>query len=470
MDVRLLEFVEILRRNGIRVATDASIQAARALEALGFDEPGVVRAALRTTTCPRPTDRSLWEELFDLYWMGAARAADDGAPLETRLLEAGLTPDQVAALLAMLQALEGSLADTTRAALAGRGAAMARLLLAGALHPDARADMDRIRNVLQLGFYTERLLDRMGWSRVDDDLKRLREVIHGRLPMAQAAAAEKALQEALAEARRAARRHVEREYKKRNLRAQEDQRMRALAERSFYSLSADDIASMREVVRRLGRKLRGAVERRMRVRKRGRIDLRRTMRRALATGGVPVRLAHRLRRREKPEVVILCDISDSVRNVSRFMLQFVHTLQDLFARVRSYVFVADLGECTALFKAHEVDVAIDMALSGRVVSTYANSNFGRAFAQFAGEHLEAVTSRTTVLVIGDGRNNYNPAEGWALEAVRRRARRLVWLNPEDRLSWGFGDSEMRTYAPICSQVHVVQSLAGLERVVESLIL
>ena len=185
---------------------------------------------------------------------------------------------------------------------------------------------------------------------------------------------------------------------------------------------------------------------------------------------MPFRLVHKRRRIEKPRLVVLCDISDSVRHVSRFMLQFAYTLQELFSKVRSFVFVSDLGECTELFKQHEIQRAVDLAYSGGVVNVYANSNFGRAFRMFEQRFLDAVTPKTTVLVIGDARNNYNPPEAWALAAVKEKARRLLWLNPEPPGSWAFGDSAMREYEPYCDRVETVGNLAQLKRVVDTLVL
>ena len=177
----------------------------------------------------------------------------------------------------------------------------------------------------------------------------------------------------------------------------------------------------------------------------------------------------RKRRPERPEVVVLCDVSDSVRNASRMMLLFTHTLQALFARVRSFVFVSDVGEVTELFKESSVEQAIDLALAGKAISLHSNSNYGRALANFARDCLGGVGRRTTVMIIGDGRNNYNPANVWALEDIRRKCKRLLWICSEDRRSWGFGDSEMHAYAKPCHQVLVVQTLSELESVASKLV-
>jgi uncharacterized protein with von Willebrand factor type A (vWA) domain len=158
-----------------------------------------------------------------------------------------------------------------------------------------------------------------------------------------------------------------------------------------------------------------------------------------------------------------------VRNVSRFMLQFVYSVQDLYARVRSFIFVADLGEVTRLFEDNEIHSAIDLSLRGHIINIYAHSDFGRAFRSFHREYLASINKRTTVIVLGDARNNYNLPHEWVLREVRQRAKQVIWLNPESRLTWGFGDSEMDRYAPYCDLVEECRNLNQLYRVIDKLV-
>jgi uncharacterized protein with von Willebrand factor type A (vWA) domain len=302
------------------------------------------------------------------------------------------------------------------------------------------------------------------------DALRAAEAVGVADPSALAGALAAALIETRGLLRAAVRRYVSDEFERRNVEFMEQWRSAALADKPLAQLSEEEIAKLRDEVERLARKLRAMASLRRKVERRGRLDARRTLRRSLRSGGVPFELKHRRRRVERPRLVVLCDISDSVRNVSRFMLQFAYTLQDQFAQVRSFVFVADLGETTELFREHEIERAITLAYGGAVVNVFANSNFGRAFVTFLERFGDAVSTKTTVIVIGDGRNNYHPAEAWALSELRARAKRLLWLNPEPPLSWAFGDSAMREYEPHCDRVEVVSNLAGLKKVVDSLVL
>jgi uncharacterized protein with von Willebrand factor type A (vWA) domain len=167
--------------------------------------------------------------------------------------------------------------------------------------------------------------------------------------------------------------------------------------------------------------------------------------------------------------MVLCDVSDSVRNVSRFMLQFVYALQDLYSKVRSFIFVADIGEVTQLFAEYDANQALEEALHGNLINVYAHSDFGRAFRGFHRDHLAAVNKRTTVIILGDARNNYNLPHEWVLRDVQQRAKQVIWLNPENRMTWGFGDSEMDRYAPFCSIVEECRNLNQLYRVIDRLV-
>ena len=227
---------------------------------------------------------------------------------------------------------------------------------------------------------------------------------------------------------------------------------------------------MQEAVTRLAQRLRHVVAIKRARAKRGSFDLQRTLRKNLQFGGVPFDVQLERRKKHRPQIVVLCDVSDSVRNVSRFMLQFVYSLQDLYSKVRSFIFVSDIGEVTRLFDDNEINQAIDLSLRGDVINVFAHSDFGRAFKTFHRDSLSAVNGRTTVIILGDARNNYNLAHEWVLRDVQRRAKQVIWLNPESRATWGFGDSEMDRYMPFCDVVEECRNLNQLYRVVDRMVL
>jgi hypothetical protein len=277
----------------------------------------------------------------------------------------------------------------------------------------------------------------------------------------------RAMQDAL---RRAVRGFTELELDQQNHDYLERFRRESLAEKSFYNLTEEDIHKMREVVERLAQKLKSVISMRRRRERKGKFDLKHTMRRNLVHGGLPFELIFKQRRREKPKLVILCDISSSVSNVCRFMLQFTYSLQTAFTKIRSFVFVAELGEVTSLFRDNDVYNAIDQALDGgEVINPYTRSNFGMAFFTFWRDYLSAIDHRTTVVVIGDARNNYNDPRAWCLREVHKKARNVIWINPESPGAWGFGDSVMDKYLPHCDVAEECRNLKQLARMVDRLV-
>ena len=265
------------------------------------------------------------------------------------------------------------------------------------------------------------------------------------------------------------RRLVRGELEQRDVGQRDAARMQALSEKSFYYLSEDEIRRMKEAVTKLAERLKNVLAVKRRTARKGKFDVKDTLRKNLQYGGVPFKIRFDRRKRIKPQVLVLCDVSDSVRNVSRFMLQFVYSLQDLYSKVRSFIFVSDIGEITRLFEENEIHQAIDQAIRGNVINVYAHSDFGRAFRMFHRDHLAAITRHTTVIVLGDARNNYNLPHEWALKEIRQRAKQLIWLNPENRMTWGFGDSEMDRYLPYCDVVEECRNLNQLYRVVDRMV-
>jgi len=446
-DERLEDFVGLLRQNGLRISPAEVADAARAALLVGFAERGALRGALRATLVKRGQDAPVFDRLFEIYFTGLKDLVEG---LQGSLLDAleqegldELELERIAEQLAQLSPLAQALVQ-------GRTDQLARLLRQATLSVDFRG----LSSPLQRGFYARRLLQAAGGTAAERELQQLLQA----LPADAVELASKHVSRTLQALEEAARRVADREQRARD---PEQKSEKSLLHRSLASLTPDEVERMRAVVRRLAERLKTRLSRRRKVRRRGQLNVRRTLRKNLATGGEPFKLVFRARRPERPEIVVLCDVSDSVRNVSRLMLQFVYTLQELYARVRSFVFVSDIGEVTHLFKKMEVSAAVDLATAGKVINLAANSNYGHALKMFYTTYIGSITRRTTVIVIGDGRTNYNPPNAWVLGEIKRKCRRLIWLCPEEPHSWGFGDSEMPLYARHCHKVMSVRSVDDL---------
>jgi uncharacterized protein with von Willebrand factor type A (vWA) domain len=226
-------------------------------------------------------------------------------------------------------------------------------------------------------------------------------------------------------------------------------------------------AQLEESLRRLAHTLRGALTSRKRNTLRGRVHPARTMRRNMRYDGVPFRPVTVTRAEDKPRLVVLADVSLSVRATARFTLHLVHGLQSLFGQVRTFAFVDEPIEITELFQEHPLERALGLVFdglpAGGLLDVDANSDYGRAFEQLAEEHGAALNRRTTLLVLGDGRGNGNDPKLEVFEEITRRVRRTVWLTPEPRYSWRLGGCDLPEYAEFCDHVQVVADLAGLDR-------
>ncbi|MHB9857018.1 VWA domain-containing protein [Streptomyces sp. YIM S03343] len=224
---------------------------------------------------------------------------------------------------------------------------------------------------------------------------------------------------------------------------------------------------LEEALRRVGRTLRGALTSRKRESPRGRVHPARTMRRNMRYDGVPFRPVTVTRAEDRPRLVILADVSLSVRATARFTLHLVHGLQSLFGQVRSYAFVDEPTEITELFAEHPLEKALGLVFdglpAGGLLDTDATSDYGRTFELLLSEHAPALGRRTTLLVLGDGRGNGNAPRTEVFGEITRRVRQTVWLTPEPRYSWGLGACDLPRYAEHCDRVQVVADLAGLQR-------
>jgi uncharacterized protein len=233
------------------------------------------------------------------------------------------------------------------------------------------------------------------------------------------------------------------------------------------TLAEEHRAELEESLRRLVRSLHGAPRARRRVSAAGRVDGGRTMRASMRYDGIPFRPVTVSRVHDRPRLVVLVDVSLSVRATSRFTLHVVHGLQSLVAQVRSWAFVADVVETTDLLAEHQLEQAFGLVVAGLpaggVLDVDADSDYGSVFSTFLDEHATALTRRTTLVVLGDGRGNgHDPAVG-AFEEMTRRVRETVWLTPEPTYSWGLGRCDLPLYASFCDRVQVVRDLVGLER-------
>ncbi|MFI6849549.1 VWA domain-containing protein [Kitasatospora sp. NPDC050467] len=442
---RLTRLVRALRAHGLRIGPAETVDAAAVAGVLGLADREQLRAGLAAALLRSEGQRGVYDATFDLYFplgVGAPEAArDSSAENEAAAPEA--VRDQLRERLAAALAADDRAAQ---ARLAGEAvAAFGRFGVGSVPGSDGWSAHQTLGRLAP-----ETLLARV--------LAALREgAAADAAPGAPADVSDLLLADEIRRRIQGFRAMVGTEARRRvaELRGTERIAERAVAPSTdridFLAAGRDQLAELRRTVHPLARKLATRLAARRRRAARGRIDLRRTLRRSLSTGGVPLRPAYRLRRPARPEIVLVCDVSGSVAGFADFTMLLVRAMSDQFSKVRVFAFVNRTAEVTGLLAgsgdgADPAVLARRILTEAKVMGHHGNSDYGSALGEFAEHHLDAVGPRTSVLVLGDARNNHRDPNVPALRLIAARARRVYWLNPEQPALWGSGDSAALAYA------------------------
>ena len=447
---KLLGFCEELRGEGVAVGTSEILDAFAALEQAPWESRDDFREALAATIAKSQEDRRLFELLFDRWFFRAAeaeaieRGAGDGeAPPGTRH-EAAERLDIEELRERVRQAIvagdDGEMADLARLAIAAFGRQGEGSGVVG-------VDVQRIRRTLELSAGTPR--PREGAA-------------------ADGAAERPPIdREQLNRFERHLRRELERELIERT-ETLPPARPLAELDRALPSSPTQDLAAVHRAVAQMKRRL-ATLGHEQRGRRRGRtVDVRRTMRASLETGGVPLRLRYRPKRPRRPEIYVLCDVSTSVTSASVFFLSVLHALHDSFRKLRSFVFIERISEVTQVFE-HERDfaeIARRVSGEGGVADVSGYTDYGRVWLEFLAEISDDLDPRSTVIVLGDARTNGREPHAEVFARIAERAGRLFWLNPEPRLYWNYGDSVMAAYERHCDGAFECWTTRHLEAFVD----
>ena len=427
---KLLGFCEELRGEGVAVGTSEILDAFAALEQVPWQSQDDFREALATTIAKSQEDRRLFELLFERWFFRAAEAEaiereiGEGAEGERQEGAERLDIDELREQIrqAIVAGDDGEMRDLARLAIAAFGRQGEGSGVVG-------VDVQRIRRTLELTAGTQ---PRDG------------------------AAADGAAERPPIEREQLNRfeRHLRRELERQLIERTETlPPARPLAEldRALPTSPTQDLAAVHRAVSQMKRRL-ATLGHEQRGRKRAHtVDVRRTMRASLETGGVPMHLRYRPKRPRRPEIYVLCDVSTSVTSASVFFLSVLHALHDSFRKLRSFVFIERISEVTGIFE-HERDfreIAKRVSSEGGVADVSGYTDYGRVWLEFLTEISDDLDPRSTVIVLGDARTNGREPHAEVFAQVAERAGRLFWLNPEPKLYWNYGDSVMAAYERHC---------------------
>ena len=429
---RVVELGEELRAEGMQVGTSALLDAFAALDEVGWTDPELFREALAATLAKSPEDRRIFELVFERFFFRAAEAAaleadvreqDDDPNAGQQLGDAagGLDLEtlrrQIAA--AMRDGSDGQMRDLARLAIAAFGRQGEGSGVIG-------VDVQRIRRALGLRTEPQPQLPeddprRDGVPR--DQLRRFEQLLRRELERAQ----------------------IERQE------ALPPKRPLNELDRALPTGPLQDLASVHRVVAQLKRRLKTQGQEHRGHRRRMHVDVRRTMRASLETGGVPVVVKEKPVRPRRPEIFVLCDVSTSVTSASVFFLSVLHALHDAFRKMRSFVFIERVSEVTDVFARERDFKAVSEAIGkdAGVADISGYTDYGRVWSEFRALVEDELHPRATFIVLGDARTNGRDPRADTFAQIAARAGRTFWLNPEPRLYWNYGDSVISAYEEFC---------------------
>jgi uncharacterized protein with von Willebrand factor type A (vWA) domain len=429
-------FVGALREAGVPAGTSEVLDATRVVGAVDLLDRSQLRAGLAATLVKRPVHRPAFDTLFDLWWPVAV-----GEP----------TADPAAGPVTDPDELRDDLRDELRALLLAGDDDELRRFARRAVALLGRAETQPGRQ----SWFAYRVLRALS---ADTLIASLLEALLAGEP--RGGLAEQVARQTLRERISALQAYVDAEVRRRVAEERDRDQVARTALRplvdqvDFLRAQREDLAAMRRTVHPLARRLAARLAARRRLGRDGRLDIRRTVRASLGTGGVPLVTHHRPRRPHKPELVVLCDVSGSVAGFAHFTLMLTAALREQFARVRAFAFVDTCDEVTRLFApgADLADAVTRLSSEADLVWYDGHSDYGHALAVFSERWPDAVGPKTSLLVLGDGRTNYRDPGLPLLKSLVGKSRHAYWLNPEPRRQWGSGDSAAIRYGEIVEMV------------------
>ena len=428
---RLVEFVGALRLKGMPAGTSETVDAAAIVDVLGLTNREQLREGLAAALVRRGGQRDVFDPTFDIYF-----PAGVGSREATRGQDDEVTAESLReALLAAMAAND----DQAIGRIAGMAVdALGQVPEGGssATGYSAYQTLDRIQPQTLIAEALARMGDGDGFANrvARDELRRRVGDFRNRV------------------ATEARRRTAE-------LRGRDRVTKHAVRPSSgqvnFLTADQKQLAELRRTIQPLSRKLATRLAARRRRNNRGTIDIRRTVRRSLTTGGVPMRPAYAKRHPGRPELVLLCDVSGSVAGFANFTMLLVQALHTQFSRVRVFAFINAMDEVTDILSDHNrhgTNLTQRIANEAAITKWHTSSDYGEAFGDFAQKYLDALNPRTSVLILGDARNNNQDPNMGALHEIMGRAKHAYWLNPEYSSRWSTGDSDALDYAEIIDMV------------------
>ncbi|NKB58951.1 MAG: VWA domain-containing protein [Alphaproteobacteria bacterium] len=440
MQETLENFLRALRSMEVRVSPAEAIDAHCTVDSVGYGDRTLLKDALCVALAKTEEEVERFDDCFEMFFArDEFRDCDDESSMdEISDADSDLIEEQPLAEM-LLGGSETEMAQAMEQAANDAGVA-------------------NIRFSTQRGLFTRRILDRMG-------LRDLESLIANLKRAEGSDAAEMA--ERLEDGRRylfdEVRQYIDRQFELYARSAGEELRAEFLAKTNLSAIERRDFERMHRMVRRMAKKLATRYNRRRKHTKRGVLDVRRTLRRNMAHDGIPFETLWKQTKIERPRIVVIVDVSQSVAAAARFLLLFLYSLNEVIAKLRSFAFSSHLIEVSDILNTKTVEEAVPEILEK---IGFRSTDYGRAFADFEENAMDALDRHTTVIILGDGRSNDTDPRMDLMRQIHDRSKSVIWLNPEPEPFWGTGDSEMHRYRTFCHVAKTCSTIQDLERVID----
>jgi uncharacterized protein len=457
MDKRMVDFIRALRAAGIRISLAESQDAMSGVELIGVNERKQFVSTLKTTLVKEARDQGTFDYFFPLFF-------GSGQPPMQNIPE-NLSAEDQNKLQQALQSLMGSmdaLKDLLRQMIEGQHFSQQQLDQMGQM-----AGLQQGDDMYQRQWFERRMKQQAGMRQLQALIEQLMEELEA---MGMSEEAREQIREMLQQNVQGLAEQIS-QYVGTNLAEQmanrEPQPKPDLMDVPFEHMGYQEADALRDEIRRLAARLRSRAALRQKRAKLGHPDPRRTMRANMRYGGVPLEIRYRTRHK-KPSLVLICDVSTSMRYCAEFLLTLVYELQDQVAKTTSFIFIDDLVNISMMFAEEQPRDAVRHVLNANPPGHY-NTDLGRSLDTLSHDHMGCIDHRATVIILGDGRNNFNDPRLDLAEMIQRRARRLIWFNPESPAEWGTGDSDMHLYSNHADYVFRVRNLRDLAEAVDHIL-
>ena len=469
MQSNLVDFIQVLRSHDIRVSPAETLDAVAVTATLGYSDRNLLRDGLAMTLAKTPAEEVIFLDCFDRFFQqdladfsssDMPSDQDDNKDLDSTDNTAAQTEDFSGSQLSALElasetnpSLESLLQTPLMQSLLNNNRNELTLAINAAAQ---RVDLQKIQMFTQKGQFTRRILDAMGEEQVRNAVIELERAESPALAV---------LQRYRDILRQQVRDYVEREYLLHAEGKTQQFMDDILSKTRLNNIEHIYLHKVHELIRKMAKKLASRHSHKRRRLKRGQLNMAKTLRKGIPNDGVMFNTFWRQVKKEKPQILAVCDVSGSVAAYSKFLLLFLYSLQDILPKVRSFAFSSHLGEVSTYFDDYPVEKAIEL-----VNWKYGGStDYGNSLMDFSKLALDDINSNTTVIILGDARNNNGDPKLEILQSIFQRARRVIWLNPESRRAWGSGDSEMLRYQSACHFSAECNNLKQLERIVDQLL-